>query len=188
MRENIEVFPTMTELPTGCPLRVTLTTSETPHLFPTEAQLPSLLGGSVCSTHGPPSLAGRQTLSRTMGGCPPRPTADLTASAHTKEGTRARSPSRRLRTRSSTATVPSPPTRARRGRHCDTAPSASSSWAPSRRTSAPGCRTWSSAPTPTTSPTRAPSSASSSSPSSARPWSCPWSAACWPTRSTVSAS
>ena len=45
MRENIAVFPTMTELPTGCPLRVTLTTSETPHLVPTEAQLPSLLGG-----------------------------------------------------------------------------------------------------------------------------------------------
>ena len=44
-REDIAVFPTMTELPAGWRLRVTITTGDTPHLFPTAAQLPHLLGG-----------------------------------------------------------------------------------------------------------------------------------------------
>ena len=44
-RDDIAVFPSMTELPAGWRLRVTLTTSETPHLFPTETQLANLLGG-----------------------------------------------------------------------------------------------------------------------------------------------
>ena len=89
---------------------------------------------------------------------------------------------------SSTATRRSRPAGAPPGRPCPTGRSASSSWGPSPRTSAPGCRTSSSAPTPTTSRIRARSSASSSSPSSGPPWSCPWWAVCWPTRSTASAS
>lgn len=44
-REDIAVYPTMAELPTGWRLRVTVTTSDTPHLFPTAAQLPNLAGG-----------------------------------------------------------------------------------------------------------------------------------------------
>ncbi len=44
-REDIAVNPAMTEPPAGSRLRVTLTTSDTPHLFPTETQLPNLLGG-----------------------------------------------------------------------------------------------------------------------------------------------
>ena len=44
-REDIAVFPTMAELPVGWRLRVTLTTSETPHLMPTGAQLPDMVGG-----------------------------------------------------------------------------------------------------------------------------------------------
>jgi len=44
-RYDIEVFPTFAEIPTGWRLRVTLTTSDTPHLEPTAAQLPHLVGG-----------------------------------------------------------------------------------------------------------------------------------------------
>jgi hypothetical protein len=44
-REDIQVFPTMTELPAGWRLRVTLTTGDTPHLVPSLAQLPKLVGG-----------------------------------------------------------------------------------------------------------------------------------------------
>ena len=44
-RQDIAVFPTMAELPAGWRLRVTITTSETPHLFPTAAQLPNMVGG-----------------------------------------------------------------------------------------------------------------------------------------------
>lgn len=44
-RDDIAVFPTMTELPAGWRLRVTVTTSDTPHLFPSAAQVPNLLGG-----------------------------------------------------------------------------------------------------------------------------------------------
>jgi len=44
-RYDIEVFPTFTTVPAGWRLRLTLTTSDTPHLLPTLAQLPGLLGG-----------------------------------------------------------------------------------------------------------------------------------------------
>ncbi len=44
-RQDIAVYPTMTELPAGWRLRVTITTSDTPHLFPSVAQLPHLVGG-----------------------------------------------------------------------------------------------------------------------------------------------
>jgi uncharacterized protein len=44
-RQDIQIFPTMAEIPAGWRLRVTLTTGETPHLYPTAAQLPRLLGG-----------------------------------------------------------------------------------------------------------------------------------------------
>ena len=44
-RQDIAVYPTMTELPAGWRLRVTITTGDTPHLFPSAAQLPHLLGG-----------------------------------------------------------------------------------------------------------------------------------------------
>jgi len=44
-RYDIEVFPTFAEVPAGWRLRVTLTTSDTPHLTPTLEQLPGLLGG-----------------------------------------------------------------------------------------------------------------------------------------------
>ena len=98
------------------------------------------------------------------------------------------SPSRRSRTRSSTATPRCLPGGARPGLPSRTGPSASSSSVPSPRTSAPGCRTSSSVRTRTTSRTRRPSSASSSSPNSGRPSCCPWSVACWPTRWTASAS
>jgi hypothetical protein len=44
-REDIQVFPTMTQLPAGWRLRVTITTGDTPHLFPSVAQAPHLFGG-----------------------------------------------------------------------------------------------------------------------------------------------
>ena len=44
-RQDIEVFPTMTEVPAGWRLRVTITTGDTPHLLPSLAQAPKLLGG-----------------------------------------------------------------------------------------------------------------------------------------------
>jgi hypothetical protein len=44
-REDIQVFPTMTELPAGWRLRVTITTGDTPHLYPSVAQAPHLFGG-----------------------------------------------------------------------------------------------------------------------------------------------
>jgi hypothetical protein len=44
-REDIQVFPTMTELPAGWRLRVTITTGDTPHLFPSLAQAPHLFAG-----------------------------------------------------------------------------------------------------------------------------------------------
>jgi putative CocE/NonD family hydrolase len=44
-RYDIDVFPTFAEIPTGWRLRVTITTSDTPHLIPTLAQLPHLVGG-----------------------------------------------------------------------------------------------------------------------------------------------
>ncbi len=44
-RQDIAIFPTMAELPTGWRLRVTISTGDTPHLFPTLAQAPKLVGG-----------------------------------------------------------------------------------------------------------------------------------------------
>jgi len=44
-RYDIEVFPTFATIPAGWRLRVTVTTADTPHLEPTVAQLPSLVGG-----------------------------------------------------------------------------------------------------------------------------------------------
>jgi hypothetical protein len=44
-REDIQVFPTMTELPAGWRLRVTVTTGDTPHLYPSLTQAPHLFGG-----------------------------------------------------------------------------------------------------------------------------------------------
>jgi hypothetical protein len=45
VRQDIQIFPTMAQIPAGWRLRVTITTSETPHLAPTATQLPGLLGG-----------------------------------------------------------------------------------------------------------------------------------------------
>jgi putative CocE/NonD family hydrolase len=44
-RQDIQVFPTMTEIPAGWRLRVTITTGDTPHLYPSVAQAPHLFGG-----------------------------------------------------------------------------------------------------------------------------------------------
>ncbi len=44
-RQDIQIYPTMAELPTGWRLRVTLTTADTPHLLPTLVQLPTMAGG-----------------------------------------------------------------------------------------------------------------------------------------------
>jgi uncharacterized protein len=43
--QDIQVFPTTAYIPVGWRLRVTITTGDTPHLLPTLAQLPHLLGG-----------------------------------------------------------------------------------------------------------------------------------------------
>jgi putative CocE/NonD family hydrolase len=44
-RDDIALYPTVTELPAGWRLRVTITTAETPHLVPTATQYPKLIGG-----------------------------------------------------------------------------------------------------------------------------------------------
>jgi hypothetical protein len=44
-RQDIQVYPTATEIPAGWHLRVTITTGDTPHLFPSVAQTPRLFGG-----------------------------------------------------------------------------------------------------------------------------------------------
>jgi hypothetical protein len=44
-RQDIQIYPTMAELPAGWRLRVTLTTSDTPHLVPALSQAPALAGG-----------------------------------------------------------------------------------------------------------------------------------------------
>ncbi|HVX20320.1 MAG TPA: CocE/NonD family hydrolase [Acidimicrobiales bacterium] len=44
-RYDIEVFPTFAQVPAGWRIRVTLSTSDTPNLAPTLAQLPHLVGG-----------------------------------------------------------------------------------------------------------------------------------------------
>ena len=43
--QDIQIFPTMAEIPAGWRLRVTLTTGDTPHLLPTVVQLTRLAGG-----------------------------------------------------------------------------------------------------------------------------------------------
>jgi putative CocE/NonD family hydrolase len=45
VRQDIAVYPTMTEIPAGWRLRVTLTTADTPHLVPGVAQAARLAGG-----------------------------------------------------------------------------------------------------------------------------------------------
>jgi uncharacterized protein len=45
IEQDIQVFPTTAYIPAGWRLRVTITTGDTPHLLPTLAQLPHLLGG-----------------------------------------------------------------------------------------------------------------------------------------------
>jgi predicted acyl esterase len=44
-RYDIEVFPTFAQVPAGWRIRVTVSTSDTPHLVPTLARLPGLVGG-----------------------------------------------------------------------------------------------------------------------------------------------
>jgi hypothetical protein len=44
-RYDIEVFPTFARIPAGWRLRVTLTSSDTPHLLPSVTQLINLAGG-----------------------------------------------------------------------------------------------------------------------------------------------
>lgn len=44
-RYDIQVFPTFAEVPAGWSIRVTIATSDTPHLAPTLAQMPALAGG-----------------------------------------------------------------------------------------------------------------------------------------------
>jgi len=44
-RFDIEIFPTLAELKAGHRLRLTLTTSDTPHLLPTPIQAANLAGG-----------------------------------------------------------------------------------------------------------------------------------------------
>jgi uncharacterized protein len=44
-RYDIQVFPTFAQVPAGWSIRVTITTSDTPHLSPTLAQMPALAGG-----------------------------------------------------------------------------------------------------------------------------------------------
>ncbi len=44
-RQDIAVYPTMTEVPAGWRLRVTIATGDTPHLLPSVAQAPKLFGG-----------------------------------------------------------------------------------------------------------------------------------------------
>jgi hypothetical protein len=44
-RDDLQIYPTMAELPAGWRLRVTLTTADTPHLMPALTSLPSLAGG-----------------------------------------------------------------------------------------------------------------------------------------------
>ena len=45
-RYEVEVFPTLAEIPKGDSLRVTISTSDTPHLLPTPGQLANLAGGT----------------------------------------------------------------------------------------------------------------------------------------------
>jgi hypothetical protein len=44
-RYDLEVFPTFARIPAGWRVRVTITTADVPHLLPSAAQLPGLIGG-----------------------------------------------------------------------------------------------------------------------------------------------
>jgi hypothetical protein len=44
-RYDVEIFPTLAELAKGHRLRLTLTTSDTPHLLPSPGQAANLAGG-----------------------------------------------------------------------------------------------------------------------------------------------
>jgi putative CocE/NonD family hydrolase len=50
-RYDIEVFPSLDEIPAGDSLRLTLTTSDTPHLLPTPGQAKNLAGGVYSVEH-----------------------------------------------------------------------------------------------------------------------------------------
>jgi predicted acyl esterase len=52
-RYDVEVFPTLVTLGAGHRLRITISTSDTPHLQPTAAQLASLAGGVYQVMHSP---------------------------------------------------------------------------------------------------------------------------------------
>jgi uncharacterized protein len=56
-RQDIQVFPTMTEIPAGWRLRVTITTGDTPHLLPTPTQAPHLSGGIYDVQHNATSAS-----------------------------------------------------------------------------------------------------------------------------------
>jgi hypothetical protein len=43
---DVEIFPTLATIPKGDSLRVTISTSDTPHLVPIPSQLTNLIGGS----------------------------------------------------------------------------------------------------------------------------------------------
>ena len=56
-RFDVEVFPTVAVLAPGHRLRLTITTSDTPHLGPTPAQLANLVGGVYQVQRGAPSAS-----------------------------------------------------------------------------------------------------------------------------------
>lgn len=56
-RYDITVFPTFAVVPAGWRLRVTLTTADTPHLAPSAAQLPHLVGGVYSVQRRPGALS-----------------------------------------------------------------------------------------------------------------------------------
>ena len=65
-RYDIEVFPTLATVPAGHRIRLTLTTSDTPHLAPTAPSFLGLLGGCVRSRppcrRGAPSWRSRSSV------------------------------------------------------------------------------------------------------------------------------
>ena len=176
-RQDIQIFPTMAELPAGWRLRVTLTTSDTPHLVPalspgpgagrrhlpgpTQHGAASVLNvpsprprpsrpvrEPVLGRRAPDALSrGRARAPRTMGPCRPLPMIEPRPAVRADEGDIS---IEEIEDAVVDGDSPVPARPGRPGRRSPTAPSASSSWAPSPRTSARGCRTSSWAPTPTT--------------------------------------
>ena len=51
-RYDIEIFPTLATIAKGDRLRVTLSTSDTPHLTPIPVQIPNLVGGLYTIKYG----------------------------------------------------------------------------------------------------------------------------------------